>query len=104
MQSKLTLNNPSESNLVEYLKALKEFQLDSYFETAVLARAYELQYGVEVKLSSLSQITTMVSNRYVVEMLSKGSQILVSCKCPYPLPCKHQAAAILSLMAARTTI
>lgn len=103
-KAKLVLKNPSKNNLQGYLSLLKEFQLDSYFETTVMAKAYELQFEIEVKISTPKQIIAMVSNRYIVELIHDGHEIQVSCECPYPLPCKHQAATILNLMSAKTTI
>jgi len=92
---KLTINNHQSPK--EWITDLQEFQLDDLFETHILARAYEYIAEVKLTLDNPQEIQFDVS-KYKIAIHQENGEILGSCSCPYPGPCKHLASAIISTM------
>ena len=87
-------------NLNNWLNQLQEFQLDSFFDSVILGRAYEYVSKVELVYSLENKIRCQISvtNKYDIEIKMDGNEILGSCTCPHDQKCKHLAAVILSQM------
>ena len=87
-------------NLNKWLNELQEFQLDSFFDSVILGRAYEYVSKVEHVNHLENKITCQISGstKYDIEIKMVDNEILGSCTCPYDQKCKHMAAVILSQM------
>jgi uncharacterized Zn finger protein len=87
-------------NLNNWFNEIQEFQLDSFFDSVVLGRAYNYLSKVEPILSQENKITCQIpgTNKYDIEIKMVGNEIIGSCSCPHNQKCKHLAAVILSQM------
>jgi len=87
-------------NLNNWLNELYEFQLDSFFDSVFLDKAYEYVPKVaHVKILD-NKIKCQISgtNKYDIEIKMVGNEILGSCRYPYDQKCKYMAAVVLSLV------
>ncbi len=92
----LLSKNDFES-LQKWLKDLKEFQLDSMFDTNVLGRAYLYTNSFSSQKNTENSISALVNEKnYTVQIISENNKIFGECTCPYEGNCKHLAALILS--------
>jgi uncharacterized Zn finger protein len=87
-------------NLNNWFNEIQEFQLDSFFDSVVLGRAYDYVSKVELLTSLENKIRCQISvtNKYDIEIKMVGNEILGSCTCPHDQKCKHLAATILSMI------
>lgn len=83
--------------LQDWLKDLKEFQLDSLFDTNVLGRAY--LYTASLKIDDISEnnINGRTGDllKYETSLSMNEQSVYGSCTCPYEGKCKHIAALLL---------
>jgi len=94
----LLSKNASES-LQDWINNLKEFQLDSMFDTNVLARAYLYTNSISIYKNSKNSISGSVGDsKYQVTVDSIDNSIYGECSCPYDGKCKHLAALILKML------
>lgn len=98
----LLSENDSES-LQIWLIELKEFQLDSMFDTNVMARAYLYTNSVSILESGRDFVKALVgeNNKYEAEIILKDKLIQGRCSCLYDGKCKHLAALILVLISSK---
>jgi len=100
----LLSSNDFES-LQKWLKELKEFQLDSMFDTNVLGRAYLYTNMVSIIKNTKNSISALVGEKnYKVRITSENHEILGECTCPYEGKCKHLAAIVLSQLSDNTSL
>jgi len=94
MLSKNDLNS-----LQNWLGALKEFQLDSMFDTNVLGRAYLVTPSVSILESLDNKVTGQIEDgKYALEIISIDGEIHAECSCPFDGNCKHLAALLILLI------
>ena len=96
----MKITNSSTENLNTWFHELQEFQLDSFFDTIILGRAFDYVSKVVLLESHQTNIICQLSgtNKYDIEIRMAGNEILGSCTCPHDQKCKHIAAVILSQM------
>ena len=91
------LSKNDAASLQSWLKELKEFQLDSMFDTNILARAY-------LYTNSITSVSTEENNLefhvgsttiYRTKLSSSNETVYGSCTCLFDGKCKHIAACIL---------
>jgi len=93
------LSTTPYASCLDWIKALKEFQLDSLFDTQVLGRAYLYMKEVNIQDKEKHSIIALVGEkRYEVHIYQDGKCIYGRCSCPYEGNCKHLAAMLLSMM------
>ncbi len=87
-------------NLNNWFNEIQEFQLDSYFDSVVLGRAYDYVSKVEIIKSLENTITCQIPgiNKYDIEIKMVGNEVIGNCSCPHNQKCKHLAAVILYQM------
>ena len=92
------LATTSLESLTAWLKYLREFELDNFFETRVLGRGYEYVSTIEVIDKNQKQVEAVSRGRaiYQLRLELKNDVIEGECSCLYERPCKHLAALILS--------
>ena len=92
----LLSKNGTES-LQNWLKELKEFQLDSMFDTNVLARAYLYKDSLKTLVTEENNLEFAVGGDtlYHTKIISSNGEVHGSCTCPFDGKCKHLAACIL---------
>ena len=100
----LELHKNQYPSLKKWINELKEFQLDSIFETSVLGRSY--LYVDQVKdFDILDQmITGKVSGteEYKMTITSEKDSIWGTCTCKHDQKCKHLAALLLACIQQQT--
>ncbi|MEM9548716.1 MAG: SWIM zinc finger family protein [Bacteroidota bacterium] len=83
-------------SLEQWLKDLKEFQLDSMFDTHILGRAYLYTNAVSIeKKDDLNIFGRVKEKDYQMQIWAKNNFVHAKCSCPYNGPCKHLAALLL---------
>jgi uncharacterized Zn finger protein len=94
------LSKNNTESLQNWLNELKEFQLDSMFDTNVLARAYLYTDSITILNTEANILECEVSGNtmYRTKLISSNGEVLGSCTCPYNGKCKHLAASILVSM------
>ncbi len=93
------LSKIDNDSLQIWLTELKEFQLDSMFDTAVLARAYLCTNSISIHKNTINSIGAVVGdNKYEIHITSNNDFILGGCSCPFDGKCKHLAALFLVLI------
>ena len=93
------LSKNDYESLQNWIKNLKEFQLDSMFDTNVLARAYLYTNSISIYKNSENSICGEVGDgKYQVQISSEDNSILGECSCPYDGKCKHLAALVLKMI------
>jgi uncharacterized Zn finger protein len=92
----LLSKNDSDS-LQNWIKELKEFQLDSMFDTNVLGRAYLYTNSLTSLATEDNMLVYEVGKNtiYHTKLISSNGAIYGSCTCPFDGKCKHIAACIL---------
>ncbi len=86
-------------SLQNWKNNLKEFQLDSMFDTNVLARAYLYTNSISIYKNSENSISGIIGDaKYEGQIESKDNMIFGTCSCPYGGKCKHLAALILKMI------
>lgn len=87
-------------SLQKWLKELKEFQLDSIFDTSVLGRAFLYTESVEIIKEEENDLefTVGTNSTYNVQLILKEHSVYGSCTCPYDGKCKHLAASLLVMI------
>ncbi|MFT4534390.1 MAG: putative Zn finger protein [Saprospiraceae bacterium] len=96
----MKITHSSTENLNTWFRELQEFQLDSFFDSVILGRAFEYVSKVKLIASHKTKIICQISGtkKYDIEIKMVGNEILGSCTCPYDQKCKHLAAVMLSQM------
>lgn len=93
------LSKNENESLQIWLKELREFQLDSMFDTQILGRAYLYTDAVSILQSSENTIHAQIDKgRYLIDLVAINKSIQGMCSCPFEGNCKHLAALILKLM------
>ncbi|MDF1696745.1 MAG: SWIM zinc finger family protein [Saprospiraceae bacterium] len=95
-----TLYKNDHLSIQKWIKELKEFQLDSMFDTNVLGRAYLYRNKVSIRSNQPDFISAEVngSEPYAIELKSEADHIWAGCSCKYKGKCKHVAALLLVMM------
>ena len=101
----LELTTSRDPSLQNWIDHLKEFQLDSIFETNILGRAYLLMNDVSIVLKEKNEVqASFPSKNYLIKINQSENKVQGSCSCPFDGKCKHMAATLLALMAHRLDI
>jgi len=90
----------NSSSLQTWLDELKEFQLDSMFDTNVLGRAYLYTQTISFSKKEATRITAIIgkARRYEIHLSSMDGEIKGECSCPFEGKCKHLAALIIKMI------
>ena len=91
------LSKNDAASLQSWLKELKEFQLDSMFDTNILGRAYLYTESLTLLTSEENVLEYEIggSSNYQAKIIASKGSIFGSCTCPYEGKCKHIAACLL---------
>ena len=93
------LSKNEHKSLQIWLKELKEFQLDSMFETNVLGRAYLYKNSITINKNNPNSVSGIVEGKqYEVQIISDNNVVKGNCSCPFEGNCKHLAALVLVLL------
>ena len=94
------LSQNQQGSLKEWLEDLKEFQLDSIFETNVLGRAFLYAKSVSHSIEEDNKVESKVGSDsiYKTSIINKKGLIYGTCSCPFDGKCKHLAASLLVLI------
>lgn len=93
------LSKKDNTSLQIWLNELKEFQLDSLFDTAVLGRAYLYIESISINGDTEHHVGASVNDgKYDVSIQAENNSVLAECSCPYQGNCKHLAALLLFLI------
>ena len=91
-----TLAKTTSDSLEEWLKELKEFQLDGMFDMNILGRAYLYTDSISILEKDQLNISGRVQEKdYQMHIKLQDQFVYGECSCPFDGPCKHLAALLL---------
>jgi len=93
------LSKNNSDSLQSWLEDIREFQLDSMFDTNILGRAFWYTDAVSIFENSEHVVKAVIKEKmYELQITSKESKVIGECSCPYDGHCKHLAALLLVLI------
>jgi len=87
-------------SLFDWISSLREFQLDGFFDTRSLGRAYEYVAKLEDIVIEENRISASIHGtaKYDIQIIDNGDHVSINCSCPMNTSCKHIAALMISQM------